>query len=56
MQIRYFHCPVCHTKVVAPKTKNYKKIKQKGKMNRKHMWCYVCQKEQRFILDEITEI
>ena len=30
MQMRYFHCPVCHTIMTAPKLKNFKKEKYKG--------------------------
>lgn len=56
MQIRYFHCPVCQTKMPATKTKNFKKVKYKGRMHRKHMWCYKCKREQRFIMDEISEM
>ena len=25
MQMRFFHCPVCHTTMTAPKIKNFKK-------------------------------
>lgn len=52
MQMRYFHCPVCHTTVTAPKNKNFKKLKYKGSKHRKHMYCPICKTEQRFILDE----
>ena len=56
MQIRYFHCPVCKTVMMAPKIKNFKKNEYKGKAHRKHMWCPICKKEQRFILDEEFKI
>ena len=52
MQMRYFHCPVCKMIIPAPKHKNFKKNIYKGRMHRKHMYCYTCKKEQRFILDE----
>lgn len=52
MQMRFFHCPVCHTTMTAPKIKNFKKEKYKGRKHRKHMYCPICKKEQRFILDE----
>ena len=56
MQIRYFHCPECKTVMMAPKNKNFKKNEYKGKTHRKHMWCPICKKEQRFILDEEFKI
>lgn len=52
MQMRYFHCPVCKMIIPAPKHKNFKRNSYKGRAHRKHMWCYTCKKEQRFILDE----
>lgn len=52
MQMRYFHCPVCKMIISAPKHKNFKKNVYKGRKHRKHMYCYICKKEQRFILDE----
>ena len=56
MQMRYFHCPVCKTVMVAPKLNNFKKNEYKGKKHRKHMWCPICKEEQRFILDEEFKI
>lgn len=52
VHIRYFHCPVCHKVMVAPKHKNFKKEKK----HRKNMWCPFCKEERRFILDEVTKI
>ena len=52
MQMRFFHCPVCKTTMTAPKTKNFKKNSYKGQRHRKHMYCPICKKEQRFILDD----
>ena len=31
VHIRYFHCPVCHKVMVAPKHKNFKKEKKHRK-------------------------
>jgi hypothetical protein len=42
--------------MMAPKIKNFKKNEYKGKAHRKHMWCPICKKEQRFILDEEFKI
>lgn len=44
-QLRYFHCPVCHLQMTAPKTKNFKKSSYKGKKHRKIMYCINCKKE-----------
>ena len=52
MQMRYFHCPVCHIVVTAPKTTNFKKLKYKGQRHRKYMYCSMCKEERQFILDE----
>ena len=54
--MRYFHCPVCHTIMTAPKLKNFKKEKYKGCRHRKNMYCLICKKEQRFILDEAFQV
>lgn len=32
VHIRYFHCPVCHKVMVAPKHKNFKKEKKHRKI------------------------
>ena len=56
MQMRYFHCPVCHTIMTAPKLRNFKKEKYKGCRHRKNMYCPICKKEQRFILDEAFQV
>ena len=52
VHIRYFHCPVCHKVMVAPKHKNFKKEKK----HRKNMWCPFYKEERRFILDEVTKV
>ena len=52
MQFRYFHCPVCKTKMMAPKLKNFKKNIYKGKKHRKTMYCAICKKKRNFIQDE----
>ena len=52
-QLRYFHCPVCHLQMTAPKVKNFKRFSYKGKKHRKTMYCVHCKKEQNFILDKI---
>lgn len=52
-QLRYFHCPVCHLQMIAPKIKKFKRFSYKGKKHRKTMYCVHCKKEQNFILDEI---
>ena len=56
MQIRYFHCPVCHVQVMAPKETNFKRNSYNGKKHRKNMYCVICKKEQNFIQDEAFHI
>jgi hypothetical protein len=42
--------------MTAPKIKNFKKEKYKGKKHRKTMYCPICEKEQNFILDEAFHV
>lgn len=56
VQLRYFHCPVCKTKMMAPKSRNFKRENFKGRRHRKIMYCAICQEKRNFILDEITKL
>ena len=56
MQMRYFHCPVCHTIMTVPTLRNFKTEKYKGCRHRNNLYCPICKKEQRFILDEAFQV